>query len=126
MPSSAETAREAVIRILLALERSCLDAEAALGEQRWPDVEAALGAQAGLTGDLAAVFEAAPEFAPERDQKVAERVRGILSYREDQLHRLQAYNAEIGARLQSIGRMNNMSRSIGRRNPAGRVFDGQY
>jgi hypothetical protein len=126
MPSSAETAREAVIRILLALERSCLDAEAALGEQRWPDVEAALVAQAGLTGDLGAVFEAAPELAPERDEKIAARVRGILSYREDQLHRLQAYHAEIGARLQSIGRMNNMSRSIGRRDPAGRVFDGQY
>jgi len=126
MPSSAETAREAVVRILLALERSCLDAEAALGDRRWPEVEFALAAQAGMTADLGAMFEAAPELAPERDEKIAARVRGILSYREDQLQRLQAFNAEIGTRLESIGRMNNMSRSIGRRDPSGRVFDGQY
>jgi hypothetical protein len=126
MPSSAETAREAVVRILLALERSCLDVDAALVERRWPEVESALAAQAGLTDDLGALFEAAPELAPEREEKIAARVRGILSYRADQLHRLQAFNAEVGTSLQSIGRMNNMSRSLGRRDPAGKVLDGQY
>jgi hypothetical protein len=126
MPSSAETPREAVVRILLALERSCLDADAALSELHWPEVESALAAQACLTGDLGALFEAAPELAPERDEKIAARVHGILSYREDQLHRLQAFNAEVGTNLQSIGRMNNMSRSIGREDAAGKVLDGQY
>jgi hypothetical protein len=126
MPSSAETAREAVVRVLLALERSCLDVDAALAERRWPEIESALAAQAGLTGDLGALFEAAPELTPERDEKIAARMHGILSYRDDQLHRLQAFNAEVGTNLQSIGRMNSMSRSIGREDSAGKVLDGQY
>mgnify|MGYP001443777114 CR=1 FL=1 len=126
MPSSAETARDAVVRVLLALERSCLDAEAALGERRWPEVDSALAAQARMTADLGAIFEATPELAPDRDEKIAARVDGILAYRDDQLRRLQAFNAELATRLQSIGRMNSMSRSIGRRDPAGRVLDGQY
>jgi hypothetical protein len=126
MHSSAETAREAIVRTLIALERSCLDADAALVERRWADVEAAFGAQVSMTDELAALFAVAPETSPQLDAKVAQRIDGILKYRDDQLRRLRSYNAEVASRLDAIGRVNALSRSIGQRNNSGQVLDGQY
>ncbi len=126
MPSPADTARDGVARTIVALERSCLEADAAIVERRWDDVTDALSAQAALTQELAALFGAAPHAAPDNDPKVAQRVRGILAYRDDQLRRLQAYHAEVGTRLHSIGRVNAFSRSLGKRANAARVLDGQY
>ncbi len=126
MHSSAETAREAVVRTLIALERSCLDADAALVERRWDDVDAAFGTQASMTHELAALFATTPETSPQLDAKVAQRIDGILKYRDDQLRRLRSYNAEVASRLDAIGRVNALSRSIGQRNNSGQVLDGQY
>ena len=126
MPSSAETARERVAHAIVALERSCLDAEKALVERRWPDVDAAFKTQVALTAELARLFEGAPETAPPNDAKVAQRVRGILAYREDQLRRLRAYRADLATRLESIGKVNAFSRSIGRGGPDARLLDLQY
>ncbi len=126
MHSSAEPALDAVVRTIIALERSCLVAEAALVERRWPDLDAAFAAQAILTGELARLFDAAPHTAPPDDAKVAQRVRGILAYRADQLRRLQSFRAEVGTRLESIGKVNAFSRSIGRRANSASVLDGQY
>ena len=126
MPSRADAARDGVARTIVALERSCLAADAAIVERRWDDVAAALRAQAALTEELAAVFEAAPHTAPDNDAKVATRVRGILAYRDDQLRRLRAYHAEVGTRLRSIGRVNAFARSLGKGAHAARVLDGQY
>ncbi|HEV3086619.1 MAG TPA: hypothetical protein VGX96_05265 [Candidatus Elarobacter sp.] len=126
MPSSAELARDEIARAIVALERSCLDADAALVERRWAGVDAAFAAQTALTEQLARLFDAAPAFAPANDPKVEQRVRGILAYRADQLRRLEAYSAEIAARLENIGKVNAFSRSIGRRGPAARLLDLQY
>jgi GAF domain-containing protein len=126
MPSSAESAREEIARTIVALERSCLDADAALVEKRWPDVDAAFKAQAALTEQLARLFDAVPDAAPANDAKVDQRVRGILAYRADQMRRLQTYQAEIAARLENIGKVNAFSRSIGRRGPAAQLLDLQY
>ncbi len=122
----ADTARDDVVRTIIALERSCLDADAAIVERRWDDVGAALRAQAALTEELAGLFVAAPHAAPGNDAKVEQRVRGILAYRDDQLRRLQAYHAEVGTRLHSIGRVNAFARSLGKHANAARLLDGQY
>jgi hypothetical protein len=126
MRSSADTVREQVARTIVALERSCLDAESALVERRWPDVDAAFKAQTALTEELTRLFGEAPETAPASDAKVAQRVRGILAYREDQLRRLRAYHADVATRLESICKVNALSRSIGRRGPDARLLDLQY
>jgi hypothetical protein len=126
VPSPADAARDGVVRTIIALERSCLDADAAIVERRWDDVGAALHAQGALTDELAALFAAAPDAAPDSDAKVAQRVRGILAYRDDQLRRLRAYHAEVGTRLNSIGRVNAFARSLGKRANSARLLDGQY
>jgi hypothetical protein len=123
MPWSAKTAREEIARTIVALERSCLDADTALVEKRWPDVDSAFSRQTALTEQLVRLFEAVPSCAPANDPKVEERVRGILAYRADQLRRMQAYHAEIAARLENIGKVNALSRSIGRRGPDARLLD---
>jgi hypothetical protein len=126
VPSSAEAPRDAVVRAIISLERSCLDAESAFVERRWPDVAAAFDRQAALTGDLARLFDAAPESAPANDARVDRRLRGILAYRDDQLRRMRAYRGDVAARLDSIGKVNALSRSLGRRRAAAHVLDGQY
>ena len=126
MPSSAERAREEIARTIVALERSCVNADAALVEKRWPAVDAAFKAQAALTERLARLFDAAPDAAPPNDASVARRVGRIIAYRADQLRRLQAYQADVAARLENIGKVNALSRSIGRRAPAAQLLDLQY
>ena len=123
---SVDLARGAVIETLALLERSCLEADAALTERRWSDVATAFTAQERLTGELARLFEDVPQMAPVNDEKVAKRIRGILVYRDDQLRRLRAYHAEVGSRLRAIGRMRAFSRSIGKRGPSAELVDGQY
>ena len=126
MRSPADAARDDVARAIIALERSCLDADAAIVERRWDDLGTALGTQAALTADLAALFDTSPDAAPGSDAKVAQRVRGVLAYRDDQLRRLQAYHAEVGTRLRSIGQVNAFARSLGKRANTARLLDGQY
>ncbi len=126
MPSSADGPRAEVARTIVALERACLDADAALIERRWKDVDAAFGAQADLTAELGRLFAASPQLAPENDAKVAQRLRGILAYRDDQLRRLEAYREEIATRLASIGKVNAFSRSLAKHTAAARLYDGQY
>jgi hypothetical protein len=126
VPLSAETARNAVGRTIIALERSCIDADAALVERRWPDVEAAFRAQATLEVELRALCDAAPECAPAADAKVDQRIRGVLAYRAEQLRRLRAYHSDVALRLSSIGKVNALSRSIGKRIPGAQLLDAQY
>jgi PAS domain-containing protein len=126
VPSSADAARDDVVRTIIALERSCLDADAAIVERRWDDVGIAFRAQAALTEELAGLFEAAPDASPAADAKVAQRVQGIIAYRDDQLRRLQGYHAEVGTRLHSIGRVNAFARTLGKSSSSARLLDGQY
>ena len=126
MRSSAEVPRDAVVRTILELERACLDTEAALVERRWDGVDAALAHQHELTASLAELFAAAPETAPERDGQIAQRLRGILAYRDDQLQRLEAYRDDVATRLRSLGRLRAFSRAIGKHDPAAALLDGQY
>ena len=126
MPSSADGALDAVVRTIIALERSCLDADAALVERRWTDLRAAFAAQTDLTAQLARLFETDPSTAPAADAKVAQRVQGILAYRDDQLRRLQAYHAGVAERLSAIRKVNAFSRSFGTHAQAAHVLDGQY
>lgn len=126
MRSPAEAVRDDVARTIIALERSCLDADAALVERRWDDLRAAFGAQAELTIELARLFDAVPAAAPAGDVKVAKRVRGILAYRADQLRRLQSYHADVAARLDTIGKLNVFARSVGKRANTAQLLDGQY
>lgn len=126
MPPPSADPRAAVARAIVAIERSCLDADAAFVERRWPDVDAALRAQAELTSELGDLFTAAPECAPANDERVARRVRGIVSYRNDQLRRMQAYHADVRDRLQNIGKVNALSRSLGKSGPRAQHVDGQY
>ncbi|HEX3463994.1 MAG TPA: hypothetical protein VHS78_08110 [Candidatus Elarobacter sp.] len=126
MPSSAEGPRAEIAHTIVALERACLDADAALVERRWTDVDAAVGAQAELTAELARLFDASPRHAPANDAKVAQRLRGVLAYRDDQLRRLDAYREEISTRLASIGKVNAFSRSLGKHTATPRLYDGQY
>jgi PAS domain-containing protein len=126
VPSPADAAREDVVRTIIALERSCLDADAAIVERRWDDVGTAFRTQAALTEELAGLFEAAPDAGPAADAKVAQRVQGIVAYRDDQLRRLQGYHAEVGTRLDSIGRVNAFARTLGKSANSARLLDGQY
>jgi hypothetical protein len=126
MHSSAEPAIDAVVRAIIAMERSCLDADAALVERRWDGVDAAFRAQAALTVQLERMFAAAPQLAPANDPKVAQRMNGILAYREDQLRRLRSYRDDVAHRLSSIGKVNAFSRSFGKSIGAARLLDGQY
>jgi hypothetical protein len=126
MHSPVDAVRDDVVRTIIALERSCLDADAAIVERRWDDVNDALHAQGALTEELSALFDVAPHAAPAEDAKVAQRVRGIIAYREDQLRRLQAYQAEVGTRLRSIGQVNAFARSLGKHANSARLLDGQY
>jgi hypothetical protein len=111
---SAETPQAGIVGAILAFERSCLSAEAALVERRWKDVTAAFEAQTRLTEELAELFRRAPDLAPARDPKVAQRIRGILVYRADQLRRLEAYRDAVGRRLASIGKIRELSRTMRR------------
>jgi hypothetical protein len=126
MPSSAEMTHDAIVSTVIALERSCLEADAALVERRWPDLESTLRVQAELTAELARLFEAAPQLAPANDPKVERRINGIVAYREDQLRRLRAYRDETASRLSSIGKVNAFARSFGKRSAAAQLLDGQY
>ncbi len=126
MPSSADTAYDAIVAAVIALERSCLEADAALAERRWPDLESALRVQAELTAELARLFDATPQLAPANDPKVARRIDGIVAYREDQLRRLRAYRDETASRLSSIGKVNAFARSFGKGSAAAQLLDGQY
>ncbi len=126
MSSSAEAPRDAVVRIIIELERSCLDADAALVERRWGAMNAALAHQGDLTLRLAGLFESSPEVAPDRDERVAARLRGILRYRDDQLQRTESYRDEVGHRLRGIGQLRALSRTVGRHDRAAALLDGQY
>ena len=125
MPSSAESAREQIVTTILALERACLEAEAALVERRAAAFDAALTAQAALTQRLGQLFESAPSMAPGNDAQVAARLRGVLSYRDDQLRRLQLYRDETGRRLEAIAKVRAFARTIGRHEPAATYYDTQ-
>lgn len=113
MPSSAESARGSALETLIAIERCCLAADAAIVERDWSGVASALERQAALTAELAALFGAAPAASPLGDPAIAQRVRGILAFRDDQLARLRAYRDDVSRRLDAIGRMRALSRSIG-------------
>ena len=113
MPSSAESARDAVVAALVAIERSCLDVDAAFVERRWSDVGASLREQERLTAELGRLIARAPAASPDADEKIAQRMRGILAYRDDQVARVQAYRADVGRRLDAIGRVRKFSRTIG-------------
>ncbi len=126
MPSSADAARAAVARTIVALERACLDADAAFVERRWPDVQSALRAQVTLTAELGRLFADEPDVAPPQDAKVARRVQGVYAYREEQLRRMRAYRDDVRERLHTIGKINALSRSIGRRVQRMGVVDGQF
>ena len=125
MPSSADTAHEEVVSTIIALERACLDAEAAMVERRAGAVDAAFAQQAALTERLGEVFEASPALAPDNDARIAARLRGVIAYRKDQLRRLEAYRDEMGRRLESIGKVRALARTIGRREPSATFFDTQ-
>jgi len=114
------------VRTIIELERVCLEADAALVEHRWPDVRASFAQQAELTARLAEHFETQPELAPANDPQVDRRVRGILTYRDDQLRRLQAYRDEVAGRLSAIGKLNAFARSLRKRQTPARLLDGQY
>jgi hypothetical protein len=126
MLSSADAALDAVVQTIIALERSCLDADAALVEQRWTDAGAAFAVQHELTARLADLFETSPRTAPANDAKVARRIDGILAYRHDQLRRLQTYRDDVATRLSSIGKVNAFSRSFGKHAHTAHLLDGQY
>lgn len=125
-PPSAERPLDAVVRTIIELERVCLSADAALVDRRWTDVGESFRAQSELTARLARLFESAPETSPANDAKVADRVRGILVYRDDQLRRLESYRDEVAGRLSSIGKVNAFSRSFGKRGAAAQLLDAQY
>jgi hypothetical protein len=82
--------------------------------------------QAELTAELRRLFETTPQLAPDNDEKVAQRVRGVLAYRDDQLRRLEAYREEIATRLASIGKVNAFARSLGKHTASPRLYDVQY
>ncbi|MEO7040281.1 MAG: hypothetical protein ABI186_09655, partial [Candidatus Elarobacter sp.] len=73
--------------------------------------------------ELRMLFAATPEIAPANDEEIAQRMRGVLGYRADQLRRLRAYHAEVEDRLRSIGKVRAFSRSIGKRERAGALYD---
>jgi hypothetical protein len=123
MPSSAEPALDAVVTTIIALERSCLAAESALAERNPNDVQVAFVEQMRLTAELARLFAAAPETAPANDAKVAQRLDGILAYRDGQLERLRTYRDTTVGRLESIGKVRAFSRSIGKYDRAGSLYD---
>ena len=125
MPSSADATIDAVVETIIALERSCLVAESALAERRADDVRDAFAKQTRLTAELARLFAAAPETSPANDAKVAKRIDGILAYRDGQLDRLREYQTTVGSRLESIGKVRAFSRSIGKYDRAGDLYDTQ-
>jgi hypothetical protein len=125
MPPSADP-RVEIVEAILALERSCLAADAALVERRWRDLTAAFREQARLTARLADLFATSPECSPERDPRVRKRLHGVFVYREDQLRRLRAYRDEVGSRLRTIGKMRAFSRAVGTAPVPARILNAQH
>ncbi|HTJ27767.1 MAG TPA: hypothetical protein VMA36_16545 [Candidatus Limnocylindria bacterium] len=125
MPPSADPRAE-IVEAILAFERSCLAADAALVERRWPDFRAALASQRQLTGRLAELFAATPQFAPDGDPRVRQRLLGVFKYREDQLRRLRAYHEQVGTRLSTLAKMRAFRRSIGTAPVPARILNAHH
>ncbi|HYZ15042.1 MAG TPA: hypothetical protein VE591_01525 [Candidatus Acidoferrum sp.] len=123
--SSSGDPREVVVATILALERACLDADAALVERRWHDVTEALAVQRRLTAELGELFARTPQLSPAQDERVAKRLRGVLAFRDEQLRRLHALRDEIGRRLETIGRARAFSRSVGHPRTSAAFYDTQ-
>jgi hypothetical protein len=111
MSLSAETQAE-IVETILALERSCLSADAALVERRWDDMRTAVSEQSRLTARLAALFAEAPEWG-RANPRVQKRLTGVLAYREDQLRRLCAYRDDVAGRLRSASKMRAFRLGVG-------------
>ena len=99
----ARASRDAIV----ALERSCLDAEAALVERRWTDVDARVSSagRADRTSSTR-LFAAAPETAPANDaQGRAARARDPRVSRRSAARGCARITPSVATRLRSIGKV---------------------
>jgi hypothetical protein len=108
--------------ILLEIEQACLAVDQVINQRRWPEFGPLWRAQKRLTNELEHAFWELPLGSPER-QAAAKRVQRIVAYREAQLKRVKAYNAQIAKRLATIGRFRKFSKSFGSEPPKSQLLN---
>lgn len=111
-------------QVLDELERSCVEAEAALREQRWRECDVMWSRQRRLTHELEVALRDLPMGTPERRAAFA-RIDRIAKYRDNQVRRLRAFQAATAKRLATLERFRRMSKSVGEV-PKARLIDSSF
>ena len=108
MQPSADPARgalEAVAAEVNALERLCLDIDAAVTARDWARLDAAIaGSRKAMHAFENAMAIAIPYRDEAFDRAVFARLQQIYAYRHERLEAVQAYHDEIGDRLRQLSR----------------------
>ena len=108
--------------ILLALERECVAAEAAIKQSRWADCETSWRSQRRLTHELELTIRTLIRVSPEY-RATMERVARVERYREAQLQRLRALNRHIAERLATLEKFKTFSRTTASRERTSLLLD---
>jgi hypothetical protein len=111
--SSLQQLKERLGALLAELEEQCAQAEAALRARHWDALEVSFADQRrtrqAIVNELAAAACDA-QTLPD----VYLRLQAILTFRDDQLRRLQAYRTEISRRLQVTRKWKDAAKSARR------------
>jgi hypothetical protein len=103
----------AVDQTLRELESLCGRMERALVKRNWEEIESGIVDARRVTHALQnAMEDAAPVRTRAFDDHVLQRLRYIGAIRDNQMKRLQQYQAAVGERLQLLGRWRSALRSI--------------
>jgi len=98
--------------LLLALEQECLAADVSIKKLDWAGCERSWRAQRKLTHELEISMRSVEPGSDEA--KIARaRIDRLRRYRDGQLKKLQAFNANVAKRLLTIGKYRNFAKSRG-------------
>jgi hypothetical protein len=110
---------------LTTLEAQCHELAPLVDRCEWKQLERLLSDMARVRHALSNAWEAAQaERTPEFEEEIRTRVQRVLEYRDFQLHRLEQFRDQTGARLQLISRWRTYARSVAgkRRTPSAALF----
>jgi hypothetical protein len=100
------------VEVIVAIERECLVADAAIAAQNWERCEESWRAQRVLTHELDIALREHP-LTLEQLAAARKRIDRLARYREGQLKRLKAFNDACATRLANMGRFRGFSKSVG-------------
>jgi len=117
LPPSADPARaalEAVAKEIKELERLCIEIDAAVVDEDWPRLNAAIADSRRVTHAMEnAMAEAKPYRDATFDKAAFARLQQIYSYRQERMKVVEEIHNDIGDRLRSLSRWKGYARSIG-------------